>query len=270
MNWRAFGIISLSLLLTGILLQPVQRPAWEVLRENEPALDLASLEGALGQGITVGLLGGFRALAANFMWLRVNAAWEEDDLPTTQTLINFVTTIDPRPLFFWLNGSRMIGYDMPVWRTREHEEEYGKWENIPRTIVRRIEEQQATVALRYLERGLGFHPDHPLIFVEMANLYQRKMNDLEMAAEYYRRASEAPNAPAYAPRIHAELLRRLDRPKEAYDWLVELYPTLDPENPSQRPEVVLQRIRDLEEELNVPPALRFNPPFMPRPPAAEQ
>lgn len=263
MKWRALGIIILALLITGIVVQPVQRPAWEVLREQEPALDLASLEGALGQGITVGLLGGFRALVANFMWLRVNASWEEDDLPATQTLIQFVTAIDPRPLFFWLNGSRMIGYDMPVWRIRVHEQEYGRWENIPRTIIERIEGEQATVAIGYLHRALNFHPDHALIYVEIANLYQRKMYDLETAAEYYLRASNAPNAPAYAARIYAELLRRMERHQEAYEWLKELYVTLDPHSPSQRSDVVLQRIRDLEQELGIPPRESFDPPFMP-------
>jgi hypothetical protein len=260
MKWKSLGVIILTLFVTGLVLQPVQRPAWEMLREKEPALDLASLEGVLGQGITVGLLGGFRALVANFMWLRVNETWQRDDLPATQTFIQFVTTIDPRPLFFWLNGSRMIGYDMPVWRIREVDP---VWENVPRTVIARIEAEQATVAIGYLHRGLNFHPDHPLLYVEIANLYQRKMHDLEMAAEYYRRAATTPNPPLYAGRIYAELLRRLDRHQEAYDWLVKLYPTLNPHLPSHRSDVVLQRIRDLEDELGIPPQQQFDPPFLP-------
>jgi len=263
MKWRALGIIFATLLLTGIVVQPIQRPAWEVLREHEPALDLASLEGALGQGITVGLLGGFRALVANFMWLRVNAVWERDDLPGTQTLIQFTTTIDPRPLFFWLNGSRMIGYDMPVWRIRVHERRLGSWEDVPDTIIHRIEAEQATVAINYLERSLGFHPDHPLIYVEIANLYLRKMRDVETAAAFYRRAAEQPTAPAYAARIHAELLRRIGRDQEAYEWLTEVYTRLDPHSPMHRSDVVLQRIQDLEEDLGIPPEQRFDPPFLP-------
>lgn len=263
MKWKAYGVIFLTLLLTGIALQPVQRPAWEVLRENEPALDLASLEGALGQGITVGLLGGFRALVANFMWLRVNVVWERDDLPATQTLIQFTTTVDPRPLFFWLNGSRMIGYDMPVWRIRVHERRLGSWEDVPDTITFRIESEQATVAIDYLERGLGFHPKHPLLYVEIANLYLRKLRDVDMAAEYYLRAAQSPGAPAYAGRIYAEMLRRSGRHQEAYDWLVQLYPTLDRHAPMHRSDVVLARIRELEEELGIAPDEQFDPPFMP-------
>jgi tetratricopeptide (TPR) repeat protein len=259
MNWRAYGVIFLALLVTGFLMEPVQRPAWEALREKEPALDLASLEGALGQGITVGLLGGFRAVLANFMWLRVNAHWEDYDLPGTQTMINFVTTVDPRPTFFWLNGARMIAYDMAVWRVREIDRD----DNVPRAVKERLDDEQGMIAIRYLERGLNFHPDHPLLFIEIANIYQRKRLDVEQAAEYYRRASLTENTPTFAPRIYAELLRRLDRKEEAYEWLSNLYLKLDPENMTQRPEVVLERIRDLEDELEIPILERFQPPFQP-------
>lgn len=259
MKWRALGVIFVTLLLTGLALQPVERPVWNQMREDQPALDLADLEGALGQGITVGLLGGFRALAANFMWLRANESWQRDDLPVTQTMIQFTTTIDPRPMFFWLNGARMIGYDMPVWRVRE----IGEWEDVPPTVIHKIEEEQATVAIRYLQRGLKYHPNHPLLYVDIANLYQRKVLDLDEAAKYYRLAAEAPNAPRYAARIYAEILKRADRPRDAYDWLVKLYPTLDRHAPGDRSDEVLSRIYSLEQELQIPKEKQFEPPFLP-------
>lgn len=260
MKWRAVGVILLVLLVSGFVLQPVQRPAWQALREKEPALDLASLEGALGQGITVGLLGGFRAVVANFMWLRTNAFWENDDLPNTQTMINMVTTVDPRPLYFWLNGSRMIALDMSVWRVREINPDY---EAVPKTIVHRIDDEQGQVAIEYLQRGLGYHPAEPRIYVEIANFYQRKRRDLKKAAEYYYKASMTENPPTYAPRIYAEILRRDGRYEEAYEWLKELYPTLNPEDFTHRTGVVLERIRELESQLEIPEDERFEPPFAP-------
>ncbi|HEY0946391.1 MAG TPA: hypothetical protein VGD81_14030, partial [Opitutaceae bacterium] len=75
--------------------------------------------------------------------------------------------------------------------------------------------------------------------------------------------------PYYAARIHAELLRRMGRKREAYDWLVRLYPTLPRSRDgapasaamleAAMPGVVLQRIRELEQELGVPEAQRFIP-----------
>lgn len=257
MNFRALGIIILSLFAAGLVLRPIESPAWQVLKEKEPALDLASLEGAVGQGITVGLLGGFRALVANFMWLQTNVIWIEDDLPATQTMINLVTTVDPRPTYFWLNGARMMGYDMPVWRVREHG--HGSYDAVPQSVVERIDREQGEIAIRYLNRGRNFHPNNARFLIEMANLYQRKVRDMETAAEHYRMASELPDAPAYAPRIYAELLRRLGRQQEAYEWLVNLYPTLDPEGWTDRSDLVLDRIRELEDELNIPHPERFQP-----------
>ena len=62
------------------------------------------------------LLGGFRALVADGTWIRMYDVWEERDLPVVDTLIRLVTAIDPRPLYFWLNGARIMAYDMPDWR----------------------------------------------------------------------------------------------------------------------------------------------------------
>lgn len=260
MNWKAYGVIFLVLLTTGFVMQPIHRPAWNELRAREPALDLASLEGALGQGITVGLLGGFRAVVANFMWLKTNAHWEEYDLPATQTMINLVTTVDPRPTFFWLNGARKIAYDMAVWRLREIDRDH----RVPEAVRERLDDEQGGIAIRYLQRGLNFHPDNPLLYVEIGNIYQRKRLDLETAAEYYRLASLTKNPPPYAPRIYGELLRRMGRDQEAYEWLVELYPTLNPRSFVDRPDTVLERIRTLEDDLGIPPSERYDPPFLPQ------
>lgn len=261
MNWRALGVIVLVLFVAGLVLRPIEGPAWATMKENEPALDLANMEGALGQGVTVGLLGGFRALVANFMWLHANTVWQDDDLPATQTMIHLVTTVDPRPIYFWLNGARMMGLDMPVWRVREYGD--GDWDAVPQTVIERIDREQGELAIRYLERGRSFHPREPRFLIEMANLYQRKVRDTEAAAKHYRLASEMPNAPSYAPRIYAEMLRRLGRDREAYEWLVELYPTLDPKDPGDRAFVVLERIRELEDVLGIPPMQRFVPPETP-------
>ena len=108
-----------ALLGAGAVLEPAMRPLWQELRAGQPALRLEDVESGLGQGMTLGLLGGFRALVADLLWLEVNHQWEQYDLPATQTLIRTTTAIDPEPLVFWINGARMIAYDMPVWRMDE-------------------------------------------------------------------------------------------------------------------------------------------------------
>jgi hypothetical protein len=263
--WTGLLVVS-ALALTGAAIRPFEEPAWQAVRAQQPALKLDSLQGALGQGLTVGLLGGFRAIAADFFWIKTNSVWEDYDLPATQTFIKLVTAIDPRPLYFWQNGARMIAYDMPNWRITAA----GGYDKVPQAEQRRIDEEQSAVALKYLNEAFGHHPDAPLLHVEIANVYLNRLKDVASAAEAYRRAALLPNAPYYAGRIYPELLRKLGRNAEAYAWLKQLYPQLPKEaDPakgitefqvqSAMATVVLERIRELEGELNVPESESFKP-----------
>lgn len=251
--FRTGLVVTLGLFAAGLALRPLEAPAWADVRAKQPALRLDSLKDALGQGVTVGLLGGFRAIVADFFWIRTNAVWEDYDLPATQTSIKLVTAIDPRPLFFWLNGSRMIAYDMPNWRI----DKAGGYDVVPDAAKRRFDEEQSAIAIDYLETALDFHPEHPLLVLEIANVHLNRLKDLETASRYYLRASKHPDAPYYAARIYAELLRRLDRKPEAYAFLKKLYPTLPKDDLMAQAPVVLDRIRELEGELSIPPAQRF-------------
>ena len=91
----------------------------------------------------------------------------------------------------------------------------------------------------------------------MANIHQRKLNDLDEAARHYRMAAEVPNAPYFAGRVYGELLRRNGRNREAYDWLTDLYLTLPDDDPSALKVIVLNRIRELEQTLKIREDERF-------------
>lgn len=61
-----------SLAGAGLALAPVAEPVWQARRAREPALRLQSAAGA-GQGVTLALLGGFRALVADVAWVRMGS-----------------------------------------------------------------------------------------------------------------------------------------------------------------------------------------------------
>lgn len=253
--FRTGAVVVLGLLVAGVAVRPLEGPAWEKVRAQQPALRLESLKDALGQGVTVGLLGGFRAIVADLFWIRTNSIWEKNDLPGTQTSIKLVTAIDPRPIYFWLNGSRMIAYDMPNWRV----DKAGGYDAVPDSVKRHFEEEQSSVAIEYLNGALGFHPENPLLTLEIANIHLNRLKDVETAAQFYLKAAGQKDAPYYAARIYAELLRRLGRNQEAYEFLRKLHPTLPKEDLMAQADVVLGRIRELEDELNLPLLNRFNP-----------
>jgi tetratricopeptide (TPR) repeat protein len=181
--------------------------------------------------------------------------WERHDMPGTQSLIQLVTAIDPRPLYFWLNGARILAHDFSAWRI----EAAGGYEAVGPTVEARVSREQGRLALALLDAAMAYHPASADLWIERANIELHRMQDLAAAAESYRRAWEQPRAPYYAARLYAELLRRQGRKAEALDWLVKLYPTLPPGNDAAARETVLDRIRDLERELNIPPARAYQP-----------
>ena len=242
-----------GLALTGAALRWMEAPLWAALRAEQPALRLDSAAAAAGQGVTLGLLGGFRAIVADFTWLRLHVIGEQRDLAATDTLLRLVTTIDPRPLYFWVNGARIIAFDMTAWRIAEA----GGHEVLPAVQRDRLGAEQARLAIRLLEEAMTFHPGNAALWIERANIELNRLRDGEAAAESYRKAWEQPGAPTYAARLHAELLRRLGRKAEALVWLTRLHPQLPPEE--EGTELVLSRIRDLERELAVPVMQTYRP-----------
>jgi len=247
-------LMTLVLLLVGLLLRPIESPAWKLVKAGQPEMNLEDIEGALGQGLVVGVLGGFRTIMADFLWIRVYTIWERRERASMNAMIRLVTILDPRPDFFWINSARMIAYDVPNWRISQE----GGYREVPQSRQAVIDLEQAQQAFTLLERAREFHPKNPKIALEVAQIYLNRLKDVEHAAEWFLKASEMPGAPYYAARIYAELLRRLDRNAEAYDFLKQLFTSL-PDTPMAQKGVILERIRELEATLQVPDLLRFMP-----------
>ncbi len=246
-------VVGASLTVAGVVLDRAVAPVWSEVRARQPALRLDSAGMAAGQGVTLALLGGFRALVADGAWIQMYAQWEKRDLPGAETLIRSVGAIDPRPVYFWLNGARIIAYDFPAWRI----EAAGGYDAVAPAVQRRVSHEQARAALRQIATAMVFHPESPELWTERANIELNRLGDLAAAAESYRRAWEMPGGPYYAARLHAEVLRRAGRKADALAWLTKLHPTLPGGDPAAGAGVVLERIRDLERELAVPAGLAY-------------
>lgn len=236
----------------GLVVKPIETTAWQAVKEHQPELKLEGIEGALGQGLLVGVLGGFRTITADFFWIRANAIWEQQDRVKLDAMIRLVTTLDPRPDFFWINSARMIAYDVPNWRIRQE----GGYNQLPESRQQEIDREQAEQAFALLEKAREFHPDKAKLYLETAQIYLNRLKDLENAARWFLLASQKPDAPYYAARIYAELLRREGRHKDAYSFLKQLYEEL-PDDPYAQKPTILDRIREIETTLKVPVWQRF-------------
>jgi hypothetical protein len=143
-------------------------------------------------------VGGIRAVAADWLWLQTDLAWEQRDPVRTRYLLGLTLAAEPESVYFWSNGARMLAYDLPSWDTgvagagargvQAHRRKLAAWE-----------------ALRLLQRGLRCHPGSAALQVEMGNICLYALGDREQAAEHYRLAAALPDAPSYADRIYRRL-----------------------------------------------------------------
>lgn len=165
-------------------------------RAHEPAAAARRGPAALGP-----LSGGLGVLAADWLWLETNVAWERRDAAETRQLVQRTVTADPQSVYFWLNGARMLAYDLPAWRCEGEPD-------APAEVRRRWRQAGAAEAVAFLERGLAWHEHSASLYLELANLSYYAQNDRRRAAAYYRRAAACPDAPAYAARLaHVDELR---------------------------------------------------------------
>ena len=245
------------LLLFGVITQPLQDPAWDEVRAKmPPSMQLKELEPALGQGVMIGLFGGFRSIIANIFYIRGYHYWEQKDVLQTQTALSLANEVNPASMYFWLNRVRMVAYDFPVWRIQEQ----GGFDLVPESVQRRFFAEEAERALRILDRAEIYHLQRHEIPLERAQIYLNRLEDKENAGKFFLIASKMKNAPAYAERLHAQMLYDLGHQQAAYDFLRSVFnPPAPGAEPTPREILLLQRIRSLEDELAIPGVMRLPP-----------
>ena len=239
-------IVTVLLACAAFLAQPLETRAWEEVESQQWCGNIKAVEDTLGQGLAVGILGGFRAILADLAWLQLSTVWTTEDRVKLSTMIRLVTTLDPRPEFFWINAARMVAYDVPAWRIRKS----GGYDALTDIQKSAIDEEQANQAFEILKRGLDFHPNTARLPIEIGQIYLNRLQDDALAAKWFYEASKFPDAPEFVVRIYAELLRRQGKLVEAYKYLTSIYPSLVNATDYQQ-SLVLERIKMLENDLNI-------------------
>lgn len=158
------------------------------------------------------VLGGFRGLVADLLWLESNRAWERRDVGRTLALLQAVVGVEPRVDYFWLNGARIIAHDLPTWEAVP---------DAPAAVDERTRRHRAEQALRFLEKGAAQPGATPALWVEMGLIAQRRLGDPGRAAAFFCRAAMRPDGPEYAARLGLRLLVTAGRESEAEVWLQE-------------------------------------------------
>jgi hypothetical protein len=123
--------------------------------------------------LTTQVLGGFRGLIANALWIRASQLQEEGKYFEMVQLADWITKLEPHIVQVWLVQSWNMSFNISV-KFSDHGDRW-RW-------VQRGMELLRDEALRY-------NPDQPLLFAELAWLYQFKMGqNLDDAHPYYKAA----------------------------------------------------------------------------------
>lgn len=225
-----------------------------IMHGHVPAFSF-QLRDSLGQGLTLAALGGFRGVAANFVWISLTIAWEEQYWTRVRTLAEFAVLLQPRVQFFWENGAWHLAWNASVAAMNypradatpaQRERESRQWIEAGRTL---------------LERGIQANPEKYQLRMRMAELHQQRLQDHATAARYYQEASRLPGASPLAERFAGYALERAGLKQEAYAWWLQVWHS-SPEHPDTGPRQwprIRQHIIALENELNIPDDKRLFP-----------
>lgn len=220
--------------------------SWRRIRPNIPEIGRKELEPTLGQGVLLGVLGGLRTVVADIAWIRSYVFWERRDRPGCEALMRSACTLDPHARYFWENAGLRIGLDMAHWEIRRR----GGYAKVPAETQERLFRQYGRRGLDVLEEGMAYARNRTALQLAAGFLAEGKLKDIRLAADYYRQAAEAPDAPWYAARICADFDWGAGRKTEAYRWYRNYWETRMRSKEDGFPEDLI-RLRGMENQLGL-------------------
>ena len=163
-------LLAAALLTANGFLQPVmnrQRAALGITR-------LAPLENAPPMlALTTQVLGGFRGLIANVLWIRTTQLQEDGKYFEMVQLADWITKLEPHFVQVWLVQAWNMAFNISV--------KFSDYPDRWRWVQRGME------LLR--DEGLRYNPQEPLLYADLAWLFQFKMgHNLDDANVYYKGA----------------------------------------------------------------------------------
>ncbi len=183
--------------------------------------------------------GGASTLAADWLWIRTNLAWENRDEAGVRALLRLTLAAAPQSAYFRFNAARMLAYDMPLWRIARNPD-------APRAVHDAWRLGGADEAIGLVLENAG---DDAGRWLEAANLTLYARRDRMAAGELFGFTAMLPGAPWHAGRIHAQLLVEQGREAEALAWLRHWLPRLPENDPAAQRQLVIGRLAALEFEL---------------------
>lgn len=226
--------------------------SWKAVRPCIPEIGRKELEPTLGQGVLLGIIGGFRTVIADLTWIRSYTLWERHDRPGCEALMRAACALDPHSRYFWENTGYAIGYDLAHWEISHR----GGYAKVPKETQERLFRAFARRGLDVLDDGLRYSKSRLPLLVCAGQLADIKLKDSALASRYYHEAAILPYAPWYAARIAAHLDWDQGKRLEAYQWYRGYWLARMKDVDDGYPDDLVQ-IREMENLLKLTPQARI-------------
>lgn len=236
----------LALIIILAVFMPAKLKMELACQQNSPGLFSLDLREKIGQSAFVAVLGGFRSVIADLLFIDAYSAWERTDWTLLLLRLRQATELQPHAILFW----EMAGWHM-AWNagTAALEDE----SKSPATR-RRLQAEYLNLGEDFLVRGVAHNPEKSELYEALARLYRDKFHDHARAAENFEKASHLPGHASYDERFSAyELSYCEGREHEAYDRLRALYERGEKERLPR----LIKQLRAMEERLNIPASERI-------------
>ncbi len=244
-------IVVICLLVFGLVRSPVEDRMRAGLEENRMLRELPGQGGmqAMGQSVLMGTLGGLRSLVASYLVIESyfhfsNQAWDEN-----RRALIMATYLEPAEENHWVDLVWHRGINATAW-VEVHSE-------LP-ALERDLRYNEYVLdAIELARAGLEQLPDSIEIRKQLAEVYDGKLKDPCGTAEVYGEMIGLEGAPQFAERFYGYFLADCPgREREAYEHLIELYW----EGEHHHLPTLIKKIRDLQQQLNVPSPLWISDP----------
>lgn len=221
------------------------------------------------QLMAVALLGGFRGVVCDMIWIQAHGSWERQEWFKMKQYFTMVTTLQPMSVLYWETSAWHMGWNISYSVSQDPKEpRAGKREDARRQWIKE--------ARRFLDKGIENIPERHDLYFHMGWLIMQKQDYLDAdpkdgyagkhfveAAEWFKRAWHKfpAEAPTYVSRMAGHCYMKAGRWEDARAWWCELLQE-DPDR-TKHPDQMWYKIeewgRECEEKLNVPAAQRCFP-----------
>jgi hypothetical protein len=195
----------------------------------------------IGQTAFIAVLGGFRSVIADLLFIDAHAAWERTDWTQLLLRLRQATELQPHALMFWDIAGWHMAWNASI--AAENDESKSP------AARQRSAREYIELGRDFLNRGIANNPQKPQLYEALARLQRDRLHDHAGAAENFYKASQLPGCAAYDERFSAyELSACEGRERETYEKLRALYLRGEKE----RLPALIGHLKRLEEKLNIP------------------